>query len=523
MAGRTSAQFRPAATTMPGTKQCWECRKRRLVCDFGRPSCIKCRDRGVQCPGYDHKPLRWVAPGETRSKKRKAQQPSVGQSAVTRIPRVDLKDAGATDLIQAIDYYNRVICPDLLATNKRACENPFFAPPAAAAHILPAIAEMVVSTALGHRILQSSHCSTSDRVALATKLQHHRGLAIRLMADVLATDGMRTSDEMLACVLVFLFAEIQQSISSSWRQHADAAWTIINSRGGLGDLIHSRALFCHLFRYFTIIDVFGATTSPPLHLGRARRQLDVLPVLPTLYGDGLQTCVPCPPELLGHVILNNHFRADLRGLAGEQKKNHHLFAAARATLQEICNFSVHKWVDDTVLPSLLMDDAEEPRRHAGLDSSQTMARRWIWLALTSAFKSAMAIYCIEAIFDGRTFEAEDDDRTCNALTSFFDVRMFHKETLRTNLQTVASDERGKLRKFTIWPLVVLGVVTDPSDEAAKRFITGELKWISANVGISSPLIATEVLGKIWQTSRTRTDKKDVRWDDLFEKPYIFAL
>ncbi|KID84335.1 C6 zinc finger domain protein [Metarhizium guizhouense ARSEF 977] len=467
---------------MPGAKQCWECRKRRLVCDFERPACIKCRDRGVQCPGYDHKPLRWVAPGETRSKKRKAQQSSVD---------------------------NRVISPDLLATNKRACDNPFFVPPAAAAYILPAIAGIVVSTALGHRILQSRPCSTSDRVALATKLQHHRGLAIRLMADVLATDGMRTSDEMLACVLVFLFAEIQQSISSCWRQHVDAAWTIINSRGGLGDLMYSHAQFCHLFRYFTIIDVFGATTSPPLDVGRARRQLDVLPVVPTLYRDGLQTCVPCPPELLGHVILVNYFRAQLCCPAASQKKNH-LFAAAAATLQKICDFSVHQWVDDTVLPSLLMDGAEE-------------ARRWIWLALTSAFKSAIALYCISTLFDGRTYESGDDDTACNALTSCSDIRMFHVETLRTNLQTVASDERGQLRKFTIWLLVVLGVVTDPSDETSKRFITGELKWISGHVGISSPLIAIDVLEKIWQTSGTRADKKSVGWDGLFEKPYIFAL
>jgi hypothetical protein len=67
---------------------------------------------------------------------------------------------------------------------------------------------MVVSTALGHRILQSGDSSGPHRVALATKLQQHRGSAIRLMVEDLATDGRQTSDEMLACVLVFLFAEV---------------------------------------------------------------------------------------------------------------------------------------------------------------------------------------------------------------------------------------------------------------------------------------------------------------------------
>lgn len=46
---------------MTKTKQCWECLKRRLVCDFSGPSCRKCRKRGVDCPGYGPKPLVWKA------------------------------------------------------------------------------------------------------------------------------------------------------------------------------------------------------------------------------------------------------------------------------------------------------------------------------------------------------------------------------------------------------------------------------------------------------------------------------
>jgi hypothetical protein len=53
--------FRPVAP-------CWECSKRRLVCDLGTPKCRKCRVRGVDCPGYQHKPLQWMRPGQTRSK-----------------------------------------------------------------------------------------------------------------------------------------------------------------------------------------------------------------------------------------------------------------------------------------------------------------------------------------------------------------------------------------------------------------------------------------------------------------------
>jgi len=50
-------------------KHCWECRRRRLVCDFTRPKCRKCQVRGVACPGYDgQKPLRWLRPQQVNAK-----------------------------------------------------------------------------------------------------------------------------------------------------------------------------------------------------------------------------------------------------------------------------------------------------------------------------------------------------------------------------------------------------------------------------------------------------------------------
>lgn len=103
---------------------------------------------------------------------------------------------------------NNAICPDLVVTGRYGHQNPFFVVPTFAAYIRPAVAEMVVSTALGHRILQGVNRSGSDRGVLATKLQHHRGAAIRLMAEDLTRDAMQTSNEILVCVLVFLLAEV---------------------------------------------------------------------------------------------------------------------------------------------------------------------------------------------------------------------------------------------------------------------------------------------------------------------------
>ncbi|KAK3181168.1 hypothetical protein K4F52_007583 [Lecanicillium sp. MT-2017a] len=56
-------------------KSCWECIRRTLDCDGGRPICQKCIERGLVCPGYDNKkPLVWVTPGKTTH--RAPQRPS---------------------------------------------------------------------------------------------------------------------------------------------------------------------------------------------------------------------------------------------------------------------------------------------------------------------------------------------------------------------------------------------------------------------------------------------------------------
>ncbi|KAJ5684101.1 uncharacterized protein N7477_000446 [Penicillium maclennaniae] len=44
------------------TKGCYTCRRRRIICDNGQPTCRKCRDAGKECLGYQ-KPLIWVKGG----------------------------------------------------------------------------------------------------------------------------------------------------------------------------------------------------------------------------------------------------------------------------------------------------------------------------------------------------------------------------------------------------------------------------------------------------------------------------
>ncbi|KAL6710639.1 hypothetical protein ACN47E_008687 [Coniothyrium glycines] len=54
------------------TRQCWDCLKRRLVCDNTLPHCKKCQKAGRECSGYDEqKPLQWIETGKVTSRRRK--------------------------------------------------------------------------------------------------------------------------------------------------------------------------------------------------------------------------------------------------------------------------------------------------------------------------------------------------------------------------------------------------------------------------------------------------------------------
>lgn len=58
-------------------RHCWECLRRRLVCDSAWSGCKRCSASGIPCPGYsDTKPsrLKWLAPGRVTSRNRRPKE-----------------------------------------------------------------------------------------------------------------------------------------------------------------------------------------------------------------------------------------------------------------------------------------------------------------------------------------------------------------------------------------------------------------------------------------------------------------
>lgn len=100
--------------TVSASPHCWECRRRRLVCDGAQPVCSKCRDAHIVCPGYaDKKPLTWLAPGQVlcRGRRRKGGRKGPGHSTkpTTSPPSSSngSRDGHHSDEVETIELIDR--------------------------------------------------------------------------------------------------------------------------------------------------------------------------------------------------------------------------------------------------------------------------------------------------------------------------------------------------------------------------------------------------------------------------------
>ncbi|KAF4461505.1 C6 zinc finger domain-containing [Fusarium albosuccineum] len=497
-------------------KPCWECSRRRLACDFGRPGCKKCQTRDIECPGYGKKPLKWLQPGQTRSKGRRAQKES-------SVIRLCLKDTGeAATLLQAMEYYNAQICPDMVANDPHSSyQSPFILQLAQAPKMPPAIGHSIVSIAFAHRILQSEQGFESDRAVLATRLQTHRGTAIRHLASSVkfSTEAGWTfrkdcysGSVTTASILIFLFAELQQNFSPDWRQHCDAVHTVVDLLGGLPRLFDDWPWFNHLFRYFILIDIMGSTTAPIVEVERANRHLELVGLLPKMFGTGLGTSLPCPPELLAHVILINHLRATA---TDDPLFTTHQRNAALDLLRGIMSFSVDTWADE-----INQDEQTTIKSETCLVQQQDPVD---WQSLAHIYQSAVALYCISALLIPVHTHIETTNKPLNSDLDVGALRVRHRDILISKLKEIASKPKCHFRKMIIWATVIAGIEVDANDQESKTFIWNDLAWASKAMGTASPLVGRDLLKKLWASDKTRSEYPWESWASLFDKPYVFIM
>ena len=270
----------------------------------------------------------------------------------------------------------------------------------------------------------------------------------------------------------------------------------------------------------------GSTTSPDVGIESARNQLELISLLPVIYGNGLATCFPCPPDLLTEIIHINHLRSRFRGIAAaaldadEPLLGEYKHSTALDVLRRIRAFSADNWA-----AGVAFGISKSVTGESAVDAPASFSD---WQAVACIFQLAVAIYCIASLLHdtvetgacrgnsyGPNINANNTDPHLNPQEVLAKARKTCRSILLGRLREVS--KCTQLRKMVLWPLVVAGI--EAEDEATKRFVLDELRWISNALGTASPLVARDFLEKrVWGLELRRRS-----WDALFDQSYVFVL
>ncbi|TDZ13784.1 hypothetical protein Cob_v013084 [Colletotrichum orbiculare MAFF 240422] len=456
--------------------RCWECLRRRLVCDSVKPICNKCRASGIVCPGYDDKkPLTWLAPGKVTCRTRRKgkgsaesakpslKRPPKGSRRALR-PEDDIFQgvecifhaplrSDVCDVYDAVQYYNAVFFPHTSFGHRSSASNVFVDQiPLRVVRYLPtAIAHNLVAIVFQHRMCVQTQwkldCPSAKHAE--ARLHHHRGISIRALNEEISNDKTQGSDVVLTGVILLLHSEIQSCISPHWRQHAHGLLAMLATRGGPGGWVKEVPQLKGMLLSFLICAVMANTTSPAHDPVRIAPHTEFMEI--------------------------NNIRDEMaNGLLSKEIAT----SKSDEVLRRIETFDVTTWQG--------FYENEDYNEIIGL-----------------MFQSAVVVYCISSL---QSISALPSSRRLAV------VRQVHSD--RLYLLLAQSNQHPAIQKSILWPLIVAGV--EAGVRVDKRALVAELfMGQSKDVGTPLPSHAKGVLRTFW-------DGSDANWDACFDKPYAFV-
>ncbi|KAK5661105.1 hypothetical protein OQA88_10995 [Cercophora sp. LCS_1] len=329
----------------------------------------------------------------------------------------------------------------------------------------------VLCMTLSHRI--SRIRTQGDSKALVQKFYHYRGNAIRSLSQAIDTTDRRFDDAVLAGILLLLLVDVQQGTSSTWRYHLDAIHKVVEARGGLPRLDASWGLQ-PLLRSFVMFSVIGNTTCPVPRITMAEWHLHKIHYITEQQSQGPTPFQLCPPVLFGEIIAINAIRTRT------SVKSYGTIREAYEILERIHEFSPALWAKSKPIG----------REH--------------WELAGQVYQAAVALYCI--LSSQSAFILPHD-----AMLPAY--RAGHAQSLHMLLTDALSNPR--IKRFMLWPLVVLGVEAANMEPAVRVCVAGRLADLSHHVGSYAPVEAKLVLETFWASG-------DTGWDSCFDKPYAFV-
>ncbi|KAI0427593.1 hypothetical protein F5Y09DRAFT_27821 [Xylaria sp. FL1042] len=565
-----TASAKPQAETP--RKHCWECLRRRLVCDSTRPVCNRCRTSGLVCPGYDEKqPLRWVKPGRVTARTRRRAKAGGPTAARKRTPENsdgdvdgDVIDANIVDrtpstgegysdegeLIRQLDalYLQGARQPRSLDAIMRydiACEN--FAgvkasyiyiceiyervsplgllfegrglklPVANIAHLLPApIQGLFILFALGYQIHQfPPDVEANVRARAQSAVSFWTYQVIRTLNEEMAQEQNRTSDGTITGVLMLMMASQQMQPSSDWRHHYHGLMHMMRLRGGVEKVWHECPHMHSGILSMVLGEVFANTTSPSQDLVTELSHPKHLDFLRSAWGESGDVSSAyvgsiCPPSLFSNVIQINHLRA----LATQRVPN---------SPPSSTSFLLSPSSSPSPPPPPPLSISFEDDMPVYTDAHTVLNQILRFSPEAYASRNGSEQTQSNWLLVGRVHQSAI---ALYCILSLQHVLLLPKsETLsrvaRTHYDRLLLDlkEGYKHRNFKncfFWPLVVAGVGAVSGTAFERAFIADTLRDSVPHMGCAMPNMARKVLMTFWDSGKKG-------WDDCFDQPYIFLM
>ncbi|KAJ5652046.1 hypothetical protein N7507_009472 [Penicillium longicatenatum] len=248
-------------------KGCSTCNKRRIKCDRAQPSCQKCTNKGLDCPGYKPK-FRWAGGAAVRGELKGLQAQAIAESLraneslLSRVVAPDIESLGGLSLQELVEYYDKTIAPRMVWFDSE--DNIY------RCHILPlAQKNKVVRLAIAAVSAQHAACGRGDH----NVPEDARNEAVIMITNYITevtnrvTGGhdvefgldVDAAEWILASMLVLSCYEMAHSGAEAAEFHRKAARSLVST---LATTDHCKSKFFTSMRNkLSMYEVFGSTTS----------------------------------------------------------------------------------------------------------------------------------------------------------------------------------------------------------------------------------------------------------------------
>ncbi|KAI4605007.1 hypothetical protein J4E83_010878 [Alternaria metachromatica] len=495
-------------------RQCWECFKRRLVCDRTLPLCRKCAKTGKECPGYnDQKPLQWVEPGHvTIRPKKKSKECRPPTSAIRTansarlapaIPNGPVADPGESrdaSLPELLGQGGRSglvseelqLTPEAIELSKSQLANLLVEEDKPAwwrdLDIEKQVDPIELTTAkagagcgVGERIMCIGN---KDQIKEVVERGQHWEAALLLQSNQRPLAKIQRLLQIMEMNRLpsydFLSDETHDVVQAvnyyvDWRSHADGMKRLIDMRGGFASLRRTVPHMTSALVIFVLIVTFSNSLGPATHQISITEPLEQhIQEVEKVYSLILPYTL-CPSTLFIEIIRINRLRQEL-SLTPIVESHQHA-QDARSILSRVESYGPREWAQSR--------DQEDD-----------------WQLIASIWQSAIALYCIMSL------QAVE---ILPSTTGMDIMRMRHRDRLLNDLK--AATRLKQLKKISTFPLCVLGVEAGYHvQQSTQIWIERHLEDHARLLGSNSPLKAREVLRRYWR-------RKKPGWNECFNEPF----